>query len=152
MSDFVNQIRAFKEKCKSLSIDVHKNATLGLQKVIIDDTPVLTGRLQSNWQVTQDSPAQTSLYKKVTSVLSFRSYAIGSEYDYQKTINDAEVELSNLGIDQTTFITNLVNYVIPIEFEGYSKYKAPKGMARINIQKWGAIVRRALAKTKAEYG
>lgn len=145
---FVEDIRKFKEKVEKLSVGVHKNATIGLQEVIMNDTPVLSERLKSNWQATVDIPATTSIYEPVEK-LGF--VLLSTKYDYNKTLAQSASNLSVIGIDGTTFITNLVGYVIQIEFEGYSA-KAPNGMARINIQKWNTIVRKALAKTKLEYG
>lgn len=71
-----------------------------------------------------------------------------SDYDYRKTIDESNKKLNALGLDDTTYINNLVNYVVDLEYEGLSK-KAPNGMLRINVARFSQFVKEAVAKTKA---
>lgn len=120
---FSDQIKTFKQKCEDGFRHTHGNFTTILQERIMEDTPVLTGRLKSEWQATVgESVPTTSLFDENI-----------NSYSWQETIDKGKAEMEYVGIDDTTRLTNNCNYAYDIEFNRASKFKAPNGMVRINI-------------------
>jgi hypothetical protein len=147
MGSFSDQISAFVRKSRASCSAIHANATVELERAIIKDSPLKTGRTKANWQATVNAPAITALYEKTG--IDFYT----SNYNWQKTVKESEDRMKMLGIDGVTYINNLVNYVVELEYnapgEGGS-YQAPNGMARINVARWKEIVGIALQKTQFE--
>ena len=117
-----DQIMAFRQKCEVSARHTHGNFTSILQARIMEDTPVLSGRLKSEWQATVgETGPSTSLFDVNVNPGS-----------WQETMDKGKAEMEYVGIDDTTRLTNNCNYGYDIEFNGASK-KAPSGMVRINI-------------------
>lgn len=125
----------------SLSIDLAKfakkaggNAGLVVRKTIIDmvssiakRTPVDTGRLAGNWQVTFNNPAVGQIESSGA----------------QESINNANSKMAYWAAGNI-FITNNLPYANRIEFEAWSK-KAPAGMARVTVREFQQFVNKAAA-------
>lgn len=126
-------------------VNVYKNrisatrrfAVLSLLRAIVLDTPVLSGRLRGNWQVTEVSPARSEIE-------GVRSLAV--------VISDARQTLEDSPVENTIYLTNNLEYSVPIEYLGHSSVKAPRGMVRINIVRWDAIVSRAVRRARGSSG
>lgn len=89
---------------------------------IIKDTPVLTGRLRGNWQTTRTVEANQIIER------TDGSAAISEAFN---TVNKPDLY----------YLTNNLPYVERIEFDGWSKVKAPAGMVRKNIARLDSIIR-----------
>lgn len=127
---FESQLRGFGLKTMGQVDKVRRASILELFTLVIYSTPVDTGRLRGNWQTTVNNPA----------------VAVRDSVDPSGSAAMAEV-MANLGslIDAVWFVNNLP-YAERIEYDGWSRYKAPEGMVRKNIIQWQKIV---AAKAKA---
>lgn len=107
---------------------VRRASILELFSLVIDETPVDTGRLRGNWQTSLNSPI------------------MGTTDRLDRGGNAAKAEaLANLGaLVDIVFMSNNLPYAERIEYEGYSR-QAPAGMVRKNVARWPRIV-----KAKAE--
>ena len=91
---------------------------LELLKKLIDKTPVDTGHLRHNWQVTINTQTDTELPGEDTGGIA--------------TFNREKVKLTNLGPGPLVVFQNPAPYAERIE-TGTSK-QAPQGMVRISLQ------------------
>jgi hypothetical protein len=114
-----NQGRTIEQVARGTIIDLFSN--------IIFDTPVDTGRLQGNWQTTVGTPAVGQLE---------RTGEIDATLDVLTTVTKPD----------TYFLTNNMPYAERIEYDGWSRFKQPNGMVRVNIDK----TQKALAKRARE--
>lgn len=102
---------------------VRRASILELFSLVIDATPVDTGRLRGNWQTSINSPARSTTLRD----------------DKAGTAAKAEA-LANLGsLVDVVFMTNNLPYAERIEYEDYSA-QAPGGMVRKNTIRWPNIV------------
>lgn len=121
------QIENFSAKAQEKVLKIFKKSIIDLTSDIISDTPVDTGRLKNNW---------------------FPSTDAVSEQTTEATANEAgdraeKCAQNELTLDKTFYFTNNLPYAFRIEFEGWSKVKAPQGMVRRNAIRWKQIVKRA---------
>lgn len=121
------QIEGFSARAQEKVLKIFKKSVIDLTSDIISDTPVDTGRLKNNW---------------------FPSTGAASEQTTEATANEAgdraeKCAQNELALDKTFYFTNNLPYALRIEFEGWSKVKAPQGMVRRNAIRWKQIVKRA---------
>lgn len=121
------QIEGFSARAQEKVLKIFKKSVIDLTSDIISDTPVDTGRLKNNW---------------------FPSVGAASEQTTEATANEAgdraeKCAQNELALDKTFYFTNNLPYAFRIEFEGWSKVKAPQGMVRRNAIRWKQIVKRA---------
>lgn len=121
------QIENFSAKAQEKVLKIFKKSVIDLTSDIISDTPVDTGRLKNNW---------------------FPSVGVVSTEATEATANEAGDRANSfvsnqLALDKTFYFTNNLPYAFRIEFEGWSKNKAPQGMVRRNAIRWKQIVKRA---------
>lgn len=125
------QIEGFSARAQEKVLKIFKKSVIDLTSDIISDTPVDTGRLKNNW---------------------FPSVGVASEQTTEATTNEAsdraeKCAQNELTLDKTFYFTNNLPYALRIEFEGWSKNKAPQGMVRRNAIRWKQIVKRAANAT-----
>nr|WP_315059865.1 hypothetical protein [uncultured Campylobacter sp.] len=121
------QIENFSAKAQEKVLKIFKKSVVDLTSDIISDTPVDTGRLKNNW---------------------FPGVGAASEQTTEATANEAsdraeKCAQNELTLDKTFYFTNNLPYALRIEFEGWSKVKAPQGMVRCNAIRWKQIVKKA---------
>lgn len=121
------QIEGFSARAQEKVLKIFKKSIIDLTSDIISDTPVDTGRLKNNW---------------------FPSVGAASEQTTEATANEAgdraeKCAQNELTLDKTFYFTNNLPYAFRIEFEGWSKVKAPQGMVRRNAIRWKQIVKKA---------
>lgn len=121
------QIESFSARAQEKVLKIFKKSIIDLTSDIISDTPVDTGRLKNNW---------------------FPSVGAASQQTTEATANEAgdraeKCAQNELTLDKTFYFTNNLPYALRIEFEGWSKVKAPQGMVRRNAIRWEQIVKRA---------
>lgn len=102
-----------------------RETVFDLTSSIILDTPVDTSRLRSNNLVSIDKIDDRQL--DITE-------------SAQETINKAKDVLYESKIGRTIYIQNNLDYAVKIEYGG-SPNKAPKGMVRINIARFGKYLK-----------
>lgn len=145
---FSTQIAGFGKNTADAVQGVRRSATLALFNSVIMDTPVDTGRLRGNWQITEGQPASGTVATPDEGP-NPASGPSGAAPQNTQNVKDAvdRIVLPSTG-DNEIFLTNNLPYAWRVEFEGHSHTKAPQGMVRRNIQRFGQIVRKALAKKK----
>ena len=120
---------------KKMAISTEKLAAatfIELFNSVIKDTPVKEGRLRGEWQTTKNSPAggeANRTQKEDTGVATAEVFA---------TINKPDLY----------YLTNLMPYAERVEFDGWSKTKAPRGMVRINVKRLRSILRTEASKIR----
>lgn len=126
--DMAKEIQEAQDKAE----DTVKFAVLGLFRAIVLKTPVDTGHLAYNWQVSVDSPEN--------------SERAGVDPDKQKTLSDGQQNLGKWTLNnKMLWISNNVEYAEDIEY-GKSKLKAPQGMVRVSLREFDSIFRGAAMK------
>lgn len=121
---FQNQIQAWTAQTMQGVDRIRRASILELFTLVIYATPVDTGRLRGNWQTTVGQPAS----------------GVKTATDANGSVAIAEV-MANMGslTDAVWFVNNLP-YAERIEYDGWSRYKAPEGMVRRNVIRWQEIV------------
>ncbi len=117
---------------------VAKTISFNLFSNIINDTPILTGRLVANWNFSVNNPNFTvTNYTPRDRMYKYPKYP---EVWMRKLEGDMNQAPDLFGDDKTGvsvntyYLSNGWEYIHKIEYLGYSK-KAPNGMVRKNIQK-----------------
>lgn len=112
--------------------DTVKFAVLGLFRAIVLKTPVDTGHLAYNWQVSVDNPET--------------SERAGVDPDKQTTLAEGQTNVGKWTLNnKMLWIANNVEYAEDIEY-GKSKLKAPQGMVRVSLREFDSIFRGAAMK------
>lgn len=125
---FGDDIAKFNSKAMAKADEERRSITITLFNGIISDTPVDTGILRGNWQITENQPATSTLNRT----------------DKNNTVAQGDVlsfMVGSKGRDSVVYMTNNLPYAHRIEFDGYSQ-KAPQGMVRRNIARVNSIVAR----------
>lgn len=134
MGKFALDVKRYAEAIGEDMDKVIRGTALTLFSDIIKTTPADTGRLKGNWFVTINNPSTkiTNLKDKTGSV----------------TIAKAEAKLSKPTEAANFWLTNNLPYAYRIEFEGWSKVKAPAGMVAVNVNRFNAIFEREIKKVR----
>lgn len=135
---FASQMRAFTNKAEGAVDKTVKSITFALFREVVMRTPVDSGRLKGNWQTTIGAPA-TSEDSGRTDTTPKWKIAASSDWDI---LNKAG------GVGTVTYLTNNLPYAHRIEFDGWSKVKAPEGMIRVSLARINAIVAKATRDNK----
>lgn len=98
-------------------------------------TPRLTGQLKNNWMTTLNSPSSAIIP--------------GASESSTNTFSMAKAALDAYVLGDTIHIRNNLPYAGRIEFDGWSKVKAPAGMLRITVAELPQISRSAVLAVKA---
>lgn len=87
----------------------------------VRDSPVATGRLRGNWQISSTAPTTGEL--EIT------------DPEGKVTLEKIStfIKQAKLGEDSITYLTNSLPYAYAIEYDGVSHTKAPEGMVRKNF-------------------
>lgn len=113
---------------------LRRGITLKLFSSIIRDTPVLTGRLRANWQISENAPILSSTDK--------------TDRSGGQTIAALSAPIEKSTGDTEMFLSNNLPYAAKIEFDGWSKVKAPEGMVRKNVVRFGRLISIEASKQK----
>lgn len=133
---FKADVERWAEKTGETIETVQRNIVLELFISVILDTPVLTGRLRANWQISSDNPATDIVESEATAASSeskSREDSVRGSITI-KAVNDVVGFLSNRTPKKNfdIYLSNNLPYAYRIEYDGWSK-KAPQGMVRRNI-------------------
>lgn len=129
---FATELRQITLKADKATDKTIRGVTLALFREVIQRTPVDTGRLVGNWQTSTGTPISGTTGRK----------------DPGRTLAFAEALAKIGGIGSVTYMTNNLPYAQRIEYDGYSKIKAPAGMVRVSFARIDAIVRSEANKNK----
>lgn len=118
---FTSQVGNWTDEAVDDVDQLMKSVIFELFTSVILDTPVLEGRLRGNWIISSDNPASGTF-----DII---------DKDGKVTTRKVEDFLTKLSgkKDFSVFLTNNLPYAFRIEFDGYSKKKAPEGMVRKNF-------------------
>lgn len=104
---------------------VRRGVTLKLFNSVILDTPVDTGRARANWQVSEAEPKQETVDRVDKS-------GRGPMAEVEAVTNKSDGDVS-------LFLSNNLPYIEGLE-NGTSK-KAPEGMVRKNVLRFGRLIK-----------
>lgn len=121
-TSFTVDLRNMISEAKDNAKEVVQIASIELFKKVVYKTPVDTGHLQKNWNI--------SLIYADTTVTD-----MGNVTD---TITSAEKTIKFFKLGDKIWIANDVPYAYDIEY-GKSKVKAPQGMVRVSLQEFDMI-------------
>lgn len=122
---FAGDLKKFSLKIEKGDAELIQGIEIALFSAVIQDTPVLSGRLRGNWQTTFNTPAD--------GVLSTDDPSGGATKSTM--INKVQSEKGG----RLTYLANNLPYAIPIEY-GLSKGKSPEGMVRKNVVRFQTLV------------
>ena len=129
---FVASLTSFSKSTVGKIQRVRRGVTIKLFSAVILDTPVDSGRLRGNWQLTEGEPAQGQL-----DLLDKSGAAVLAKVQQGASASTGDV---------TLYLTNNLPYAWRIEFEGWSHTKAPEGMVRKNIARFNRLITIEAAK------
>ncbi len=124
---FSEQIASFGVNASRRVQDIRRGVTLKLFNAVILDTPVDEGTLRGNWQVTIGAPAEGILDR--------------DDKSGRAPMAEAEKAAKDSDGDTPVFLTNNLPYGPKVEFEGHSHTKAPEGMVRKNVARFGRLIK-----------
>lgn len=131
---FSKDIEAFVFSSLEEAANVREAAAIELFSGIITDTPVDTGRLRGNWQLSLDSPANGTLKREVRN----RNKSL-TQAERSRVENPRLYENPN----RVIYLTNNLEYAGYIEY-GTAKI-APRRMVKLNVDR----VKKNVAKLAA---
>lgn len=134
---FSNQLGRFGIDSVEKFNRLKRNVAIRLFKSVIMDTPVLTGRLRANWQVSLNNPDLTVTEAKDAS----GGTAIKAVISIAKTADG----------DDSIWLSNSLPYAYRIEYDGWSHTKAPEGMVRKNVQRFRALLQEELGSESLSF-
>jgi uncharacterized protein CbrC (UPF0167 family) len=117
LKNFNAEIDKFVAGIPDKVMTIQKKIALEALRMIVERTPVRTGRAKGNWQVTIGQPAIEALN--------------AFDIEGMETVRQGLAALSDLPPYQVVYITNNVNYISFLE-EGTSE-QAPKGMVSVTV-------------------
>ncbi|QIQ65288.1 hypothetical protein 19_00016 [Pseudomonas phage Epa19] len=124
MARFEDQVRRFGRTTMERIDKTRRASTLELFRLIIVETPVDDGVLRNNWRTQVNGPNTDSLDSE--------------DQSGARALAEAAANLGEL--KDTVFFTNNLPYAERIEYDGWSRFKAPQGMVRKNVVRWDDIV------------
>lgn len=132
---FAAQIATFSTKTSDRVNTTRRAICLRLFNAIIQDTPVDTGRLRGNWQLSLRRPKRGEIERfDKTGVQALRL---------------ADQEMRGARGDVTVYFVNNLPYAARIEFTGYSR-QSPEGMVRKNIARINSLVNQAITEGRLQ--
>lgn len=133
--DFSAQLGRFAKRAEDRLNATRRTVAIKLFSAIIMDTPVLTGRLRGNWQ--------TSLASPVTGAIDRTDPSGGS------VMREVEEVVGTSRLSDVIYFRNNLPYAYRIEYEGWSKVKAPQGMVRRNVARFRRILNEVVRSNRA---
>lgn len=130
---FTTEIARFNKGTAAKIQKVRRGVCIALFNSVILDTPVLTGRLRANWKYSEGQPdlqATPDLYDPSGAATAKKA---------------TDGVLASTG-DKAVFLSNSLPYAARIEFDGWSKVKAPQGMMRKNVVRFNTLITVEAAK------
>lgn len=131
---FGDDVAGFARKAGRSLEQTARGVELRLFRAVIMDTPVLDGRLRGDWQTTTDTPASGENGR--------------ADKEGGATLAEMESIVAAIQGGSYTLLTNNMPYAYRIEFEGYSKTKAPEGMVRKNEARFRQLLQEEAQKNR----
>ena len=128
---FSNDLGKFSAKTKGIGDKVLRQSAFDLFSSIVRQTPVDKGVLRNNWFATIGKPS--------TETTDETDGDSGRQENDKRVSDDIDKVLDAADWASTVYLTNNLDYSIPIEYDGRSAF-ARKGMVRVNVARWDDIV------------
>lgn len=129
-AEFMRAFDKMVERTEQNADQAFRAMCLQLFSGIVVRTPVKTGRLIGNWQIGIDQPET-------------------GELDRTGDPSDSELpKLNQISGYSVVYYTNNLPYAERIEFDGWSKIKAPAGMVRVTLTEFESALRKAAQDNK----
>ena len=132
MTTFAADLSRFAKKAEAATDAVVRKVTIDLFHDVVRRTPVDTGRLKANWQVSQNVPVSGTL----------------TTTDKSGATTIAAITVGVGGAGSVTYLANNLPYAHRIEYDGWSHTKAPAGMVRVSMARVQQHVRAAARANK----
>jgi hypothetical protein len=135
MNSFSRDVSRFVAKTGGNMEAVVRKSTFGVMREVIEKSPVDKGTFVANWQPAIGVvPAGT---------LDVTDPTRGA------TLAKVEAVAEAMKVGDVAYLANNLPYGPRIEYEGWSKIKAPQGMVRLSVQRWQPIVDEAVRQVVA---
>ncbi len=151
MGKFAAGVDKWGEKALREFEELRKAVIFELFVSVILDTPVDSGRLRGNWQVSVESFSggeltftKTDPGQESKSSAEIKSPRGPVTLDRVKAVESVSLR-GRVDSDKTVFLTNNLPYAYRIEYDGWSHTKAPKGMVRKNFIRVSNNLKRKVA-------
>ena len=131
---FKSDIARFIAKSQKAQDMFVQKVILEIDKRLVQKSPVSTGRFRNNWNISNAMPDLSTTEATAPGINQSRSAS-----------NVFNIKANG----QTVYLTNALPYAYRIEYEGWSKTKAPAGVVRVTIAEIGSILKGAAFETKA---
>lgn len=127
--NFALNVAKWAEKTGEGMAKANGDIILSLFESVIMDTPVLEGRLIGNWIATEGSPADAAS-------------PLPPDPGGRNTVDRATNFVKSVDLEDnfSIYLTNNLPYAHRIEYDGWSKIKAPAGMLRKNLIRINSII------------
>ena len=135
MNSFSRDVARFVADTGRDMMSVVRKSAFGVMREVIEKSPVDKGTFVANWQ-----PAIGVVPSGTLELM-----------DPNRTATLAKVEAVTAAMEpgDVAYLANNLPYGPRIEYEGWSKIKAPQGMVRISVQRWQPIVDEAVRQVVA---
>ncbi len=133
MRDFSDAVAKWAKKAGIGAEKAMRAAFIDVAGGTVQDTPVKDGYLRANWRCSVTTPASGTLDE--------------TDPSGAKAASAIQQFAPNIG-GNVVFFTNNLPYARRIEYEGWSKIKAPQGMLNTNINRFIEAANRAAAENK----
>lgn len=127
---FSKQVENFAKKANDAAERTSRGIIIELFSSVISDTPVKEGRAQGNWQTSVGQPKTNEIER----------------FHKEESINEVISVLGNSKLPPTTYMTNNLPYIVPLE-EGSSD-QAPAGMMKKNVARIEQLIKKQIRKNK----
>lgn len=133
---FIVDLRASINEALGNAETIVKDASQILLSKIVEKTPVDTGRLQKNWNLSLNSVNMTTY-----------------DVSVEDPVSRAKKELDKFDLKtKQIWISNNLDYAYDIEFKGKSRVKAPQGMMRVSLIEFDQIFKGSAMKVNMGAG
>lgn len=151
INSFARAMQRNKERVKNACFMFQLWIAKEAYEVILINTPILKGDLRGSWTITQGEQDRSANRGK-TKVRNTGAPLDANEGQYMvQTLNS----FNHDRFGETVWLNNAREYVHMIEYDGYSKYKAPAGMARIGVASvvaWAELTKREFVQNYERLG
>lgn len=145
---FSLDVSEFAKVVDKRAVDVQRALAIDVFGKIVLRTPVDTGRLRGNWNISYDQPDRS---KDKT----------GPDPNGTYKLAEIKVKAQAIPKGQSIWMTNNLDYAPVVEYGGYPSKggetpktingfskQAPKGMVRVTLSEFSSAIKKAIAKAK----
>ena len=129
LTGFVADLKDFRQRLLPKKFTAfQKWIALELYRRIMQKTPVDKGFLRGSWTISVGAQDKSAANKQTSAGMG-ESLSPSERAEFMQAV----AAMNDLQIGQIIWINNAMPYVLVIEFEKHSEFKAPGGMVQISI-------------------